>query len=272
MCRLRSYGCVQCRKANDFFFLSCWLAAREKKRGSIFTRITPPPSRHHSPHVFAPPVERVRLLPASTRPSYSTQSSISNATGSPIGHRLAQCAQRLSIALDTTAAIMPRKPSRLFGLLPSVRWVPSDISSQEPSSSSSRSPPKPRVTFFVRARKSTISLASEPDADVGARTHAQGQSAFFAKMPLELRREVYGYVVGSETVHLTLGAKKRFGHFVCEDACALERKGRDCKCRVLVGGRKSEKLNAACLNMLVVCRRMYVCPFNRCCFFPALGP
>jgi len=58
-------------------------------------------------------------------------------------------------------------------------------------------------------------------------------------------------------VHLTLGAKKRFGHFVCEDACALERTGRDCKCRVLVGGRKSEKLNAACLNMLVVCRRMY---------------
>ncbi|KAI8943008.1 hypothetical protein NX059_001046 [Plenodomus lindquistii] len=170
---------------------------------------------------------------------------------------------------------MPRKSSRLLSLLPGVHWSPSDIQSPDPTTASDK--PKSKVTFFVRAhptssstttpnhgtlrpRKSTLSLTSEPDVEIAARTLAQGQSDFFAKLPLELRRAVYEYVVGSEVVHLTLGAKNRFGHFICEDKQNAEYAGRmpkECTCRVLVGGRDSQKMDAAALSMLSVCRRMY---------------
>jgi hypothetical protein len=63
---------------------------------------------------------------------------------------------------------------------------------------------------------------------------------------------VYEYVMGEETIHLTMGSKKRFGHFVCED----EAGGRECGCRVLVGGREGERLSSACVRMLRTCRRM----------------
>ncbi|KAH9866070.1 hypothetical protein J1614_008634, partial [Plenodomus biglobosus] len=149
----------------------------------------------------------------------------------------------------------------------------SPASTGHPPTSPHKPPPPPR--------NQNPALTSEPDADILARTHAQGQSDFFAKLPLELRRMVYEYVVGAETVHLTLGAKRRFGHFICEDRVRMrgggggdgvdEEEGEDrgninknrhsnteCSCRVLVGGRKSSaKLNSAALGMLTVCRRMY---------------
>ncbi|KAF1849454.1 uncharacterized protein K460DRAFT_365334 [Cucurbitaria berberidis CBS 394.84] len=161
---------------------------------------------------------------------------------------------------------------KLRALMPGMRWVPHDIPSQENPTKK----PKSRNPFSLRAsepdhgslrpRKSTISLTSEPDAEIDTRTHAQGQSIFFARLPIELRRMVYEYVMGEETVHLTLSAKKKFGHFLCdareevglggEVAGSMENE-RDCWCRVLVGGRKSERLGGACANMLRVCRRMY---------------
>lgn len=73
---------------------------------------------------------------------------------------------------------------------------------------------------------------------------------------------VYEYVMGEETVHLTLSTKQKFGHFVCEgrDGGGGVEGGdeRECDCRVLVGGRESERLSSACARMLRVCRRMYV--------------
>ena len=83
---------------------------------------------------------------------------------------------------------------------------------------------------------------------------------FFAMLPIELRRQVYEYVMGEETIHLTLGTKKKFGHFICEDSVHGEDappQDRECSCRVLVGGRESERLSGACVRLLRVCRRMY---------------
>ncbi|KAF2710257.1 hypothetical protein K504DRAFT_255337 [Pleomassaria siparia CBS 279.74] len=91
---------------------------------------------------------------------------------------------------------------------------------------------------------------------------------FFARLPLEVRREVYGYVFGGgETVHLTMGAKKRFGHFVCCDAetrgddvvVVVGGSSRECTCKVLVGGGREgrRRLASECVDILRVCRRMY---------------
>jgi hypothetical protein len=66
---------------------------------------------------------------------------------------------------------------------------------------------------------------------------------------------VYEYLMGEETVHLTIGSKKRFGHFVCEEEGRGNQK--ECGCRVLVGGgREGVRLNAGCMGVLRVCRRM----------------
>ncbi|KAH8724068.1 hypothetical protein GQ44DRAFT_750402 [Phaeosphaeriaceae sp. PMI808] len=155
---------------------------------------------------------------------------------------------------------------KLFGLLPSVRWIPHDIPSQDARTLKTK--PKSRNPFSsktraessqhgsIKLRKSTISLTSEPDSELDARTHAQGQSMFFAMLPLEIRRMVYEYVMGEETIHLTIGSKKRFGHFICED-CSEDMDTRECTCRVLVGGRDGERLSSACAKMLRVSRRMY---------------
>jgi hypothetical protein len=159
--------------------------------------------------------------------------------------------------------------TRFLDMLPSVRWTPHDIASTENTSKA-----KSRSRFSLRSsslvsssalahhrpvkkRKSRISLTSIPDPELDARTLHQDQSMFFAELPLEIRRMVYEYVVGSETVHLTLGTKQKFGHFVCEDGDG-ESEGRECSCKVLVGGRQSEKLDRACLGMMRTCRRMYV--------------
>lgn len=156
--------------------------------------------------------------------------------------------------------------ARLRSLLPGgVRWVPHDIPTQDqapqkykahrhlfslkPSSSSSDT-----QHGAPKHRKSAISLTSEPDPELDARTHAQRQSMFFAMLPLEIRQMVYDYVMGDETLHLTFSTKKRFGHFVCEGPQELD--GRECGCRVLVGGRQSERLNGACARLLRTCRRM----------------
>lgn len=158
--------------------------------------------------------------------------------------------------------------AKLFGRLPGMRWIPHDIPSQENTSAKpkSRNPFKtssdPKLPHgAIRPRKSTISLTSEPDPELDARTLPQGQSLFFARLPLELRRMVYEYVMGEETVHLTLSTKQKFGHFVCEgrDGGGGVEGGdeRECDCRVLVGGRESERLSSACARMLRVCRRMY---------------
>lgn len=75
---------------------------------------------------------------------------------------------------------------------------------------------------------------------------------FFAKLPLELRTMVYEYVMSEGVVHLTMGSKKRFGHFVCE-----EEAGRECGCRVLVGGgREGGRLDRGCGGLVRVCRRV----------------
>ncbi|CAO2651866.1 Nn.00g001490.m01.CDS01 [Neocucurbitaria sp. VM-36] len=155
--------------------------------------------------------------------------------------------------------------AKFRGLLPGIRWTPHDIPSPDASTSKkskSRNPfslrPSDPYHGELRPRKSTISLTSEPDAELDRRTHAQGQSIFFARLPIELRRMVYEYVMGEETVHLTLGTKKKFGHFICEARDGKVEGGeRECGCRVLVGGRESERLSSACARMLRVCRRMY---------------
>jgi hypothetical protein len=36
-------------------------------------------------------------------------------------------------------------------------------------------------------------------------------------LPLEIRKMIYEFVMGEETVHLTFGSKKRFGNFICEE-------------------------------------------------------
>jgi hypothetical protein len=148
--------------------------------------------------------------------------------------------------------------AKLFGLLPGARWVPHDIPAQDGLKSKSRNPfssSKSRaddVHGAVRPRQSTISLTSEPDDELDRRTQAQGQSMFFMMLPLELRKTVYEYVVGEEIVHLTMGSKKRFGHFLCGECT----EGKECACRVSVGGSVGARLDGACVKMLVVCRRM----------------
>lgn len=100
-----------------------------------------------------------------------------------------------------------------------------------------------------------LSLSSEVDEELDARTHAQGQSAFFMMLPVEIRKIVYEYVVGEETVHF-LFAKKRFGHFICKRGEGEGEGDGECGCKVLVGGSRCERLDGAGLRMLVVCRRM----------------
>lgn len=149
---------------------------------------------------------------------------------------------------------------KLSALLPAMRWIPHDI---EPPSSSKKEKDRPKRSILSRKpaepyhgalkrRKSLISLTSEVNEELDARTHMQGQSAFFAMLPIEIRKMVYEYVVGEETVHL-LFAKKRFGHFICKGEGDGDGQ---CGCKVLVGGAQSGRLDGACVRMLVACRRM----------------
>ncbi|KAI4608038.1 hypothetical protein J4E83_009221 [Alternaria metachromatica] len=155
-----------------------------------------------------------------------------------------------------------KPPKSLLSRLPGIRWTPSDIPSTSPSTSK---PTKSRNPFSlkaappehgtVRPRASTISLTSEPDVDIEARTHAQGQSDFFTRLPLELRQLVYEHVMGAEIVHLTLSTKKkRFGHFLCDSEGDG---GREYMCRVLVFGKKGARLYPGGPTVLRACRRMY---------------
>jgi hypothetical protein len=161
--------------------------------------------------------------------------------------------------------------TRLLDMLPGVRWTPHDIPSHESTSKS-----KMRSRFSLRSsslasssalayrrsvkkRRSTISLTSISDPELDARTLQQGQSMFFARLPIEIRRIVYEYVMGDEMVHLTLSTKQRFGHFVCEGSDE-ESKSEGCGCKVLVGGKQGTKLNGACTQLVRVCRRLYVLP------------
>jgi hypothetical protein len=78
---------------------------------------------------------------------------------------------------------------------------------------------------------------------------------FFARLPIEIRKMVYEFVVGEEVVHLTFGARKRFGHFICEDT--FDEGGKECGCRVLVGGRGGEKkVDCGGIGMVGSCWRM----------------
>jgi hypothetical protein len=151
----------------------------------------------------------------------------------------------------------------LLSLLPRTRWIPHDLPTQDASpkskpKSKSRNPfSKTHTTpstASTRARRSTVSLTSEPGATLDARTHVQSQSMFFTYLPLEIRKMIYEYVMGEGTVHLTFGSKKRFGHFVCDDRCGNSE--RECGCRVLVGGREGERLHSGCVAILRSCRRM----------------
>ncbi|KAF2643705.1 hypothetical protein P280DRAFT_215033 [Massarina eburnea CBS 473.64] len=165
--------------------------------------------------------------------------------------------------------------AKLSMLIPHVnmRWIPHDIENEnEPSK------PKTRLKspFLLLAktkrgsdpnhgapirRKSTLSLTSVPDDELDARTHMQGQSMFFAMLPIDVRKIVYEYVMGEETVHLTLGTKKRFSHFKCprneEGDETVDGADGDCGCKILVGGAQSGRLSSACLRLLMTCRRMY---------------
>jgi len=173
------------------------------------------------------------------------------------------------------------------------RWEPSDIRSEDPSQqsnsdarhTSSTNPndkPNERITFHIKAgpsttppipknnqllkpRKSAISLTSVPDPELDARTNYQWQSTFFAKLPLEVRRMVYGYLYESETTHLTMGEKKdrlgrretKFGNFICTQSQIGT-----CTCRVVVAGSALEpslpQLEIGQLALIRSCRRMYV--------------
>ncbi|KAF2014754.1 hypothetical protein BU24DRAFT_463516 [Aaosphaeria arxii CBS 175.79] len=166
------------------------------------------------------------------------------------------------------ATASPMK-GRLLKLVPGVRWMPHDI----PAAEASEYQQKPHRSLFsrkhhdasrkrgdkevVHRRKSTISIPSTPDPELDARTHLQGQSTFFASLPLEIRKMVYEYVMGEETIHMTLGMKKKLGHFICEDEQAeQDEESLQCTCKVLVGGRSCRKLHGP-LGMLRACRRMY---------------
>jgi len=164
---------------------------------------------------------------------------------------------------------LPMK-GKLLNCLPGVRWAPSDIPAPSTSNANDKGGKKPHRTYAlftsasrklkaaepnhgaVHRRKSTISISSIPDPELDARTLGQGQSSYFAKLPLELRRMVYGYVYGKEMVHLTMGAKRKFGHFVCEEGTEVG----ECGCKILVGGREGRRLEGECLSLLRVCRRM----------------
>jgi hypothetical protein len=169
---------------------------------------------------------------------------------------------------SSTPTTKPKK--LLFGLVPGMRWIPHDIPSLEASLK-----PKSRNPFSLKTsapdhgsmcpRKASVWIPEEGDAvgdGDGERMHAQGQSMFFARLPIELRRMVYEYIVGGEIVHLTLSTKRRFGHFICDDTSLnhqdneVERK--ECACRVIVGGRKSARLDCGGVAMVRCCRRMYV--------------
>ncbi|KAF2686814.1 hypothetical protein K458DRAFT_297585 [Lentithecium fluviatile CBS 122367] len=161
----------------------------------------------------------------------------------------------------------------LLALRPSsMRWIPHDIDSSTSSTKKGKDKDKPkrRLLSFKpsssskepnhgtpKRRKSTLSISSTPDEELDARTHMQGQSMLFARVPIEIRKMVYEFIMGRETVHLTLGAKKRFGHFVCPQG-EDEHEVVMCDCKVLVGGAgHSGRLGSACLGVLRVCRRMY---------------
>jgi hypothetical protein len=127
--------------------------------------------------------------------------------------------------------------------LPGLRWIPHDIPPRA-------APKRSRNPFSSAARERVGGLKADLHAG-DARALAQGQSMFFARLPAELRKMVYDYVMGSSTVHLTMGSRKRFGHFVCdaEDECG---------CRVLVGGKEGTRLDGGCVALLRTCRRMCV--------------
>lgn len=136
-----------------------------------------------------------------------------------------------------------------------------------------------RERFPVLRRKRTLSFDGGINGDedgegketenVSARDNVklkskemQWQSPFFAKLPPEIRELVYGFVMGGrETIHFTgPGKSRKFKHFLCEGHINEERKSggseRMCTCTVLVGGRRTRKLEAGVLELLCVCRRM----------------
>jgi hypothetical protein len=159
---------------------------------------------------------------------------------------------------------------KLLNCLPGIRWAPSDIPAPSTSNDNDKSGKKPHRTYalftsasrklkatepnhgVVYRRKSTISISSIPTPELDERTLVQGQSYFFAKLPLEIRRMVYEYVYGEELIHLTMGTKKKIGHFVCEEGTEEG----ECECKILVGGREGRRLGGECGSLLRVCRRM----------------
>jgi hypothetical protein len=164
---------------------------------------------------------------------------------------------------------LPMK-GKLLNFLPGARWTPSDIPAPDAGgkdkkvhrtyglfTSASRKLKTAEPNHgAVHRRKSTISISSAPDPELDGRTLGQGQSSFFAKLPLEIRKSVYEYVNGEETIHLTLGTKKRFGHFICEDEGTEATAAGECGCKVLVGGREGRRLGGECASLLRVCRRV----------------
>lgn len=67
---------------------------------------------------------------------------------------------------------------------------------------------------------------------------------------------MFAYVYGEETIHLTMGSKKKIGHFVCEDKDAVAHELRECSCRILVGGRATQRLDMGGVALLRTCRRV----------------
>lgn len=149
---------------------------------------------------------------------------------------------------------------KLSTLLPTMRWVPHDIERPAPSKKEKERPKRPILGRkgdpnhgTLKHRKSVISFSSEFDGESDASAHMQIQSAFFAQLPIEIRKIIYEYVVGEEIVHLVF-AKKKFGHFLCPS----QNQGVECTCKVLVGGTQCKQLNGSCVKMLTTCRRMQV--------------
>ncbi|KAF9739801.1 hypothetical protein PMIN01_02435 [Paraphaeosphaeria minitans] len=111
----------------------------------------------------------------------------------------AQC--KSSDVLPSCVLVAVTVMRKLSALLPAMRWIPHDI---EPPSSSKKEKDRPKRSILswkptepnhgaLKRRKSVVSLTSEADEELDARTHMQGQSAFFAMLPIEIRKMVYEY-------------------------------------------------------------------------------
>ncbi|ORY14394.1 hypothetical protein BCR34DRAFT_560340 [Clohesyomyces aquaticus] len=114
------------------------------------------------------------------------------------------------------------------------------VRQQRPRRPRPETPPLP-----PRARALTIPLMNPEDGQV---TLSQSQSAFFSKLPLELRRMIYDRALGLSTAHLMYACPRIWAR-----RCTLE------GCRHAgIDRRDGETSFGVSLALLRACRQMYV--------------